>query len=233
MEHILAVDREFSRRGSGETAQWGSSGRRGNTNKTPCIVSIFLFVLGMVGTASAQSDRPGSVRIVDFGTSGAGCPDGSVDASIIHDGQQLFVGFDKLAVQTVPGGPPVGQKKCHLRVKMEFDPAWSLSLGSVDYRGAAILTAGVKGVQRSSYFFGGMLPRDDAFATTELTGPFDGNYSRRDDMALLLFSHCGPGTHNLMIHAEIRVSGGEGLMTVDSTTQQTQHVYDLRWKRCH
>jgi hypothetical protein len=202
-------------------------------HKTPCIVSTFLFVLGMVGTANAQPDRPASVRIVDFGSSGPGCPDGSVDASIIHDGQQLFLGFDKLAVQTVPGGPPVAQKNCHLRVKMEFDPAWSLSLASVDYRGAAILTDGVTGVQRSSYFFGGMPPRDDAFATTELAGPFNDDYSRHDDMALLLFSHCGPKTHTLMIHATLRVSGGEGLMTVDSTTQQIQHVYDLHWKRCH
>jgi hypothetical protein len=197
--------------------------------KTRTIVVTFLFVLGFAGTASAQ---PSSVRIVDFGHSGSGCPGGTVDASIINNGQQLFVGFDQFIAQTVPGGPTLDRKNCQLRITMQFDAAWSFSLVSVDYRGFAGLQSGVLGEQQSTYFFAGESPMGDAFARTRLSGPFFGDYARSDNVGLLVFSPCGPSEHDLVINAQVRVLGKEGLMTVDSITNQVQHIYNLRWKPC-
>lgn len=197
--------------------------------KTPLFVTAFLFVFGSGGAASAQ---PKTVHIVDFGHSGSGCPGGSVDASITNDGEQLYVGFDSFIAQTVPGGPTLDRKNCQLRVTLEFDPAWSFSIVSVDYRGFAGLQAGVLGEQQSSYFFAGEAPMGDAFAKTRLMGPWFKDYSRRDDVGLLVFSPCGPAQHDLVINAQVRVLGKEGLMTVDSITNKVQHTYNLKWKPC-
>jgi hypothetical protein len=197
--------------------------------RTSFIVAGILFALGMGGTASAL---PSSVRIVELGHSGTGCPLGTVDASVINAGSQLFVGFDEFIAQTEPGGPSFARKNCQLRVLLEFDPAWSVSLVSADYRGFAALEAGVRGEQKSTYFFQGTPPPGDSFATTVLSGPFFENYARRDDLALLVFSKCGPSRHNLIINSEVRVLGREGLMTVDSVSQQVEHVYELSWRRC-
>jgi hypothetical protein len=198
--------------------------------KTPMFVAACLVVLGSAGAANAQ---PKTVHIVDFGHSGSGCPAGSVDASITNDGEQLFVGFDSFVAQTVPGGPTLDRKNCQLRVKFQFDPAWSFSIVSVDYRGFAGLLKGVLGEQQSTYFFAGQPPMGDAFAKTRLIGPFYQDYARRDDVGLLVFSPCGPTEHDLVINAQVRVLGKEGLMTVDSITNKVQHTYNLKWKPCH
>lgn len=183
----------------------------------------------LLGAREAAA-QPESARIVDFGHSGTGCPAGTVDASISSDGQRIFVGFDQYVARTDES--PIDRKNCQLRITMQFDPAWSFSIASVDYRGFAGLPAGALGENVSTYFFAGEPPQGDARARTQLRGPFFENYNRTDNVGLLVFSPCGPAEHDLVINNEVRVLGRNAVMTVDSITGQLQVVYSLRWRRC-
>ncbi|MFS8064968.1 MAG: DUF4360 domain-containing protein [Byssovorax sp.] len=189
------------------------------------MATSFLF-LG-ARTAMAQ---PNTARIVGFGHSGTGCPAGTVDASISEDAQRIFVGFDQYVAESKLSG--LDRKNCQLRVTMQFDPAWSFSIASVDYRGFAGLPAGTRGENVSTYFFAGERPMGDARAKTSLVGPFFENYARRDNVGLMVFSPCGPAEHDLVINNEVRVMGRDAIMTVDSITGQLEVVYNLLWKKC-
>jgi Domain of unknown function (DUF4360) len=188
--------------------------------------------LGLLAFAGDAFAQPSSVRIDSVTYSGTGCPAGTVDGAISPDGQQLFLGFDAYVAQTVPGGATLDRKNCQVRVSMEFAPRWTFAISSVDYRGFAGLKAGAFGQQVSTYFFAGQPAIGDARASTRIVGPFFDNYSRRDTVGTLAYSDCRRRYHDLVINTEVRVAGGEGLMTVDSVIQKVQHTYNLVWQPC-
>lgn len=187
-------------------------------------------MLGVVGFSSEAFAQNPAARIVDFGHSGTGCPVGTVDVSISPSGDQVFAGFDAYIAQT--NSSIIARKNCQLRIGIRFDPAFSFSVATVDYRGFAGLASGAFGENVSTYFFAGQAPIGDAQARTRLLGPFFDNYDRRDDVGLLVWSPCGPAYHDLVINNEVRVLGRNSLMTVDSITGQVQMIYALNWRRC-
>jgi hypothetical protein len=188
-------------------------------------------MLGIMGFASAAAALP-TARIIDFGYSGTGCPAGTVDVSITPEGDRVFAGFDAYIAETGSAGTRIARTNCQLRVGIKFDPGWSFSVATVDYRGFAGLPQGSYGENVSAYFFAGQPPMGDARAITRLTGPFFDNYDRRDEVGLLVWSPCGSAQHDLVINNEVRVIGRDTLMTVDSITTQVQMVFGLSWKKC-
>lgn len=184
--------------------------------------------LGIVGAAAAQ---PTEVRVQGVSHSGTGCPAGTVDTVVSAGSDSVILGFDAFVAQTVP---PVtlARKNCQIVIDLRFDPKWSFTIFRVDYRGFAGLEAGVFGQQRSTYFFQGVRPSGDAVATTSIRGRFFDNFSRSDDVGLLVWSPCEESTHPLVINTEVRVQGNQGLMTVDSVTGKVVQVYDLKWRKC-
>lgn len=184
--------------------------------------------LGIVGTAAAQ---PTEVRVQGVSHSGTGCPAGTVDSVVSQGRDSVILGFDAFVAQTMPPAA-FARKNCQIIIDLRFDPKWSFTIFRVDYRGFAGLEAGVFAQQRSTYFFQGVPPAGDAVATTSIRGRFFDNYSRSDNVGLLVWSPCESSTHPLVINTEVRVQGNQGLMTVDSVTGKVVQVYDLRWKKC-
>jgi hypothetical protein len=192
------------------------------------LFAAFSVSLGIVEAASAQ---PSDVQVYNVSHSGTGCPIGTVDTVISPSRDAVSLGFDAFVAQTAP---PVAlaRKNCRIVVDLRFDPAWSFTVFRVDYRGFAGLEAGVLGQQRSSYSFLGQPPAGDAFATTSIFGRFFDNYSRSDNVGLLVWSPCNGNNYPLVINTEVRVQGSQGLMTVDSVTGKVIQTYDLRWRKC-
>lgn len=188
-------------------------------------------MMGVMGFASVAVAEP-AAKIIDFGYSGTGCPAGTVDVSITPEGDRVFAGFDAYVAQTADTGTRIARTNCQLRIGIQFDPAWSFSVATVDYRGFAGLPQGAYGENVSAYFFAGQPPMGDARAITRLTGPFFDNYDRRDEVGLLVWSPCGPAQQDLVINNEVRVIGRNTLMTVDSITTKVQMVFGLNWKKC-
>ncbi len=188
-------------------------------------------LLGIAGLSNTAAALP-AARIVDLGYSGTGCPAGSVDVSISAAGDRVFAGFDAYVAETGATGTRIARSNCQLRVSIQFDPAWSFSVATVDYRGFAGLPSGAYGENVSSYFFAGQSPMGDARAYTRILGPFFDNYDRRDEVGLLVWSPCGPAEHDLVINNEVRILGREAIMTVDSITTKVQMIFGLNWRQC-
>ncbi len=201
------------------------------------------FALGLLGLSSQAEaqplplpEAPESVQVVGFTHGGSGCPAGSVGSQLTPDRRTLSLLFDAFVSHAAPSlAPTESRKSCDLAIVLNFPPGWSFSVVTADYRGAAELQARVVGTQLSSYFFAGTF--GPSFAT-RITGPYSGNYARRDTLGLesAVWSPCGRDA-TLRIHTESRVStllnqGGSGLMTVDSTDLVVQQTYGLVWRRC-
>lgn len=185
-----------------------------------------------IRTASAQ---PADVKIYDVGHSGTGCPAGSVDWNISQNSSSVFLGFDAFVAET-SASVTSARKNCQIVMDLRFDPAWSFTVFRVDYRGFADLDAGVLAQQKSTYFFQGVPPAGDASASTTLYGSFFNNYSRSDEVGLLVWSPCDGSNSPLVINTEVRVKGQtnlRGSMTLDSVSGKVVQVYDLKWRKCH
>lgn len=188
-------------------------------------------IIGGLCAASTASAQPSDVKIQNFTHAGTGCPANSVATVVTQRKDAILIAFDKFIAQTVPPSN-IARANCNLTIDLVFDPAWSVTVFQVDYRGFAGLEDGVIGEQKSSYYFLGQPIRPEASAKTSLKGPIFDNYARSDDVGLFVWSECGGSEHVLNINAEVRVSGKQGLMTLDTVTGKVVQVYDLRWKKC-
>jgi Domain of unknown function (DUF4360) len=196
------------------------------------VISGLLF-----GAASAFADpNPNEVFFTSLNYAGSGCPAGSVSESISTDAKAFTLLFDSYIASVGPGVPITeSRKNCQINANMHIPQGWSFSITSIDYRGYGKLDAGVKGLQKSNYYFQGSLAQ--ASAQTTFTGPMDKDYTIRDTipMANLVWSSC-TAERNLNINSQVRLTKGsansQGLLTIDSIDGQVQQIYHLAWRQC-
>jgi len=200
-----------------------------------CMSVAFLFIL--ISSASTALASPPWAYIRSMTHAGTGCPAGTVAENLALDRKAFTLIFDAFVAEGGPGVPFRDRRKnCHILIDLQFPQGWTYSIFTVDYRGYASLDREVRGIQQSSYYFQGQQlgPR----FRTRLTGPYDGDYQRRDTLGIsaLAWSRCGM-RRALNINAQVIVNNrynrrGEGVMTLDSIDGQIRHIYGIMWKRC-
>ncbi len=201
-----------------------------------------LFTLASVAAAAltgtaAFADAPGYARIRSISYAGSGCPAGTVSQNVAPDLQAFTLIFDSFLAEKGPGIPlSQSRKNCQVALDVDFPSGWSYTVMTVDYRGYVALDAGVRGTQKSTYYFQGQSRQ--APLSTVMTGPRSGDYQIRDTLGLsaVVWSPCG-AQRALNINAQVRVEGGtsrnaQGMITLDSIDGQLKHVYGIRWQRC-
>lgn len=196
------------------------------TTRSLTIVMVVLTGLGLARTAAAADEPdPGSIHLHGFTFGGNGC---SADAGprMSLDGSVIKLEFDKLLARGGGGGDEA-HKDCTLLVDLAYPAGWSFSLRSAGVQGYAHLEAGVRGTQRTQYWFFGEMPKFE----TMLTGPFDGEYSRKDEGTAEggAWSRCGA-----IEPLHIRFSVDIDPPTAAGSTMALRTVYDygVAWRRC-
>jgi hypothetical protein len=199
--------------------------------------TIGSLIVSLVLTATAYADAPSNVRLRGISYAGSGCPSGTVAQSISADHRLLNLRFDSYIAE-VGRGVPVNEarRNCQVNIDLDYPSGWSFAIESVDYRGYASLERGVVAVLSSTSYYAGAT--QTARLQTTFRGPFDADYSVRDQLSISsqLWSPCGV-KRSLNINTQVRLDNsqnrnGDGLVTVDRMQTATTHQYGLLWRRC-
>ena len=187
-----------------------------------------------LGTTALSQTAPDWVRFRSISYAGTGCPAGTVAKNIAPDRLAFTLLFDSYVAEAGPAIPfSQTRKNCQINLDLEFPAGWTYTVFAVDYRGFANLQAGVRGTQKSSYYFqGGTGPS----AQSTLYGPTQRDYFYRDVFAAQAWSICRV-FRSLNINSQVRVDNSfapanSGVMTVDSIDGQVVHTYGITWRRC-
>lgn len=204
---------------------------------TQGIHKLGLVLLGLCAQQATALDLPDYVRVRSISYAGSGCPAGSVAENVSLDKTAFTLIFDQYIAEAGPGvANNQKRKNCQINIDLAFPGGWSFTIADIDYRGYASLARGVKGVQKSTYYFQG--DAHQVSAETLLRGPKDGDYHLRDELALVadIWSPCG-ASRSLNVHTQVKIdntanSRGYGMLTVDSVDGTFQTILNLKWKRC-
>jgi hypothetical protein len=128
---------------------------------------------------SALSSRP---RISAVTSNGLGCPAGTIEAHVSHDGSSATVDFDRLAVD-LSRGSFIAMSDCLVMVKIKSPAGVQYALDTLSADGEAAVDSGleVASLTLGSYFMGSPLPVDDE--VLDLTQAASGPISIGGDVA--------------------------------------------------
>ena len=194
-------------------------------------LALVTLVLGI--HSSAYASGPDSFTIRTLVYAGSGCPAGSVANNVSPDAQAFTLLFDNYLVEVGPGVPfGASRKNCQLNITFDCPAGWSFALVDLDTRGYVALEPGVRGIQRTAFYFQG-----DATTGSfdrELNGPMDEDFHVRDTVAApsRIWGHCGANSRALNINTSVRLDNSRnrsahGLFTVDSIDGSVYQVYGL------
>ncbi|KAJ3412624.1 hypothetical protein HDV05_000435 [Chytridiales sp. JEL 0842] len=176
---------------------------------------------------------PADVKIESLIYGGSGCPQGSAVRELDPTGTAFSLTFSNYVAALGPEFPLVeSRKNCQLNLDIRHPAGWQYTLLKVEYTGYVDLSADVKGIHRTAFYFQG----EAAESTTEtvLQGPQTGDYDVTATFggSNTVWSSC-KADRNLNINSSIRLSGtGSGIMTTDTTQGTVVQNYSLLWRKC-
>jgi hypothetical protein len=198
-----------------------------------------LTIIFSVFPAAAKADfDPTQVQVSELSYSGTGCPAGTVASDLSEDRQAMTMVFSQFGVETFGAESERlerDRKNCQLQLKLHTPPGWQFTLFYMDFRGFASLGAETTGIHSTAYKLGG----GEAVNLGKfiLTGPYDDDYARIEDMALTAtpWSDCNERRQRLTINTAVAVrsrNGSTGYMTLDSIDGVIAHSYGIAWRQC-
>jgi hypothetical protein len=198
-------------------------------------LAVGLAFMGAESTAKAE-DAPEFVRIRKIQYSGPACPPGSATVSTFNENRAFLITYNEFLVEAGPGMPlAVGNKQCTVSIEVEHPQGWSYTVGSIVYRGNAVLGAGVNARFRARYNFPGSgEARNEVF----LYGPANRDFSLPQDFSLDIWEpSCRGGTLPIIVTGTAAIDNtavrqGSGIIRVEQQDGTFDMIINLRWKRC-
>lgn len=194
-------------------------------------------VSGLVIERQALFPPSDQVWIEDVKWAGSGCPVGSVARTLSNDKQTVTLMFDNYVASVGPGIVITeSYKNCQINIKLHIPQGWTYTVFQTQYRGYYSLESGVKGTQKSIYYFSGDTRQWSAQST--FVGPASQDYHFWDNIATDTWVYCQCGaTTSLNINTSLRMQSANpkkysGFMSTDSIDHKVIHVLGLQWKRC-
>ncbi|EQL32629.1 hypothetical protein BDFG_05174 [Blastomyces dermatitidis ATCC 26199] len=194
------------------------------------------FPLPPLSPIQAEGPDPDKVYIVGLTHGGTGCPSNSVSHILSDDRTVMTLIFDEYVASIGPDVPITDSRKnCQLNINLRYPGGFQYSIFSADYRGYARLDKGVRGVQKSTYYFSGQTKQ--ASTMTEWNGPMDKDYLLHDetDHTSIVWSPCG-ANGALNINSQIRLTSGNrnarGVLSTDSIDASVKQIVHVRWQKC-
>jgi hypothetical protein len=176
------------------------------------------------------------VFFADVQANGTGCPPGSWRTSISDDGLVFTTTFSAYEA-SVNAETGVAVKDCQLAVKLHSPNGLSYSVQSFYYSGFAFLEEGVTASQTASYYFQGRRLDPAKTARTNLTGPYDDQFSFLDDIEVgdATWSECGT-QRDLNINTRLRVQntdpGKDGYINLTAIDGSSKLEFVLAFRPC-
>lgn len=182
------------------------------------------------------SPTPSDVYIESISTGGPGCPDpGSVATVISADRTSFLVIFDDMKLENPPG-PAIKNINCVAGVKLHIPNGWQFSIATIDTRGYAYLSPGIRGRQTSQYFFAGN-PLSTQYHST-LHGLYDGQYTFTDDIPFhsVVWSPCG-GSAVFAINTSLNLNAvqnpnGLAYFNTETIDGKFRKIVHWEWQHC-
>lgn len=187
-------------------------------------------------TPNSEPQAPEDVYIEDIATGGPGCPDPSTVSVLIAANRKSFlVIFDEMVLE-YPPKPLIKYTNCVAGVTLHIPNGVQFTLATVNTRGYAYLTQGLKAKQTSKYFFAGQ-PIGASFHTT-LNGFFDGPYDFTDYVGIssVVWSPCG-GSAIFAIDTSLNLNAvasqsGTGFFNTETLDGAFAKEFHWMWQEC-
>jgi hypothetical protein len=118
---------------------------------------ILHLVIALAATASAH-EEPGppsnEVQVTGFTFGGSGCSASSVSLRPSSSLATLeFDAFNAYSGQNITASSY--RRNCQINVKLKYPAGWQFSVSAADYRGYALVPAGMTGVTKATYYISG------------------------------------------------------------------------------
>lgn len=118
---------------------------------------ILSFVNALAATAPAH-EEPGppssEVQISGIAFGGSGCSAASV--SVRPSSSLPTLEFDAFNAYSGPNITALSYRRnCQIRVNFKYPAGWQFSISTADYRGYALVPAGMTGLTKATYYFSG------------------------------------------------------------------------------
>jgi len=179
---------------------------------------------------------PSDVYIESISTGGVGCPDPSTVSTVISSDRTSFlVIFDEMILEN-PGGSPIKNINCVAGVKLHIPNGYQFSVATIDTRGYAYLSPGIRGRQTSQYFFAG-IPLSTQYHSS-LVGPYDRSYNFTDEIPFhsVVWSPCG-GSAVFAINTSLNLNatqnpGGLAYFNTETVDGKFRKIVHWEWRPC-
>lgn len=208
----------------------------------PALAAASPIAQGIVGPDGwANAPDPKQIQIESAGSSGNGCPQGSVSSTISPDKTVVTFGFDRFQTYIGPGYDPTAKtKNCQLHLNLKYPSGFQFAVVEAAYHGYALLEKGVTGTFFSTYYFS-----QDAKATTTTQTSIQGGgiweqgqvYTKADRIptASYIWSPCGASgilnvNNRIALTSSNRTAIGE-ITDDDATIAFTQQL-NIGWRNC-
>ena len=186
--------------------------------------------------ATHASLTPEDVYIESISTGGPGCRDRDTVTTVISADRSTFlVIYDGMILEN-PGGSSIKNINCVAGIKLHVPNGWQVSMATVDTRGYAYLSPGIRARQTSEYFFAGQ-PLGSAFHS-ELKGYHDDSYVFTDTIPFqsVVWSPCGASAI-FAINTKLNlnaVSNPSGLayFNTETTDGKFEKILHWLWRQC-
>ena len=201
--------------------------------------------IGVIGifTAMSLAIQPNTqdIRITSMGSSGSGCPTGSVSTSISPDRNIITVGFDAFIVYFGPGTSPRDRSKdCALQFNVSQPSGFQFAVVETTWHGMAVLEAGMSYRLLATTYFDDDLSHTASFPISiEGGGAWAAGdvFTKSASVATgdAIYSPCGAMQPSLNVGARTALTtqmvGGAGQLPDDETPVLTMQLL-LHWRNC-
>jgi hypothetical protein len=194
-----------------------------------------LACMGSSGVAEAQ-EVPDNVSIRSIRYSGPGCPQGSADVALFNNNTAFVITYNEFLAEASPGLPlSAGNKFCTVILDIQHPPGWSYTVGSIVYRGNAVLADDVTARFAANYSFPGTL---QARGQVFLSGPLNNDFILPQNFSLEIWQpRCSGGALPLTVRGTAaidttRAPTGSGIIRVEQQDGTFDMICNLRWRRC-
>lgn len=184
----------------------------------------------------------GQISVTGLQTSGAACPEGSVQVQIAPDGSAFTVIYDRLVLSANPGSPNA-RTNCQVTVNIRKPLMMGFTIDSADFRGFISLEAGMIAEQKVSVSTAPVKELQNLsaeFGMQIFRGPVQKDYilSTVRPVKGSEILNCAPPRENtkIVIKTDLRIRPGSqngfGEFTVDSVDGKVKQTYRLRKQDC-
>jgi hypothetical protein len=207
-------------------------------NKIGVILTLGSFFL--VNLAAHANSYGAKLLYVE--SEGAGCPPGSVTATMDPDASSFTVLYDRFDMRA---GADISRisMECNVKIKFSKNKFNSFAVSSADFRGFAFLDSQVQGRIESKVKTGNtnfVQGATSSFALESLIGPMNTNFTLTTQRVLASTDTlaCFPFKDSMVVLINTKISikgaGGSlaGQLTVDSTDGRMAQKYSLKWMNC-